>query len=193
MFDFSDQAAAGQACTPSGQPLATPLQLRRDITPRPGLPATLVECPVHSAAAPPTSGVAGVYRRQGRQLLARDVPGTQLPGTAGGAEYELIVLSNAMPGREAEYNRWYDEMHLPDVLRNPGFRSAQRFKLAASAAVGGFVLPTYAVRFTLRSNDIDATIAEVDRRLASGVTRWNDAFDLKTSVVRYYQVPATAR
>jgi hypothetical protein len=41
----------------------------------------------------------------------------------------LVVLSNPVAGREAEFNDWYSNQHLADVLKVPGFSSAQRFKL----------------------------------------------------------------
>lgn len=43
----------------------------------------------------------------------------------------LLVFSNAAPGQETEYNAWYDEVHIPDVLRLPGVVSARRFRLSA--------------------------------------------------------------
>jgi hypothetical protein len=41
----------------------------------------------------------------------------------------MIVFANAAGGRDDDFNRWYDEVHLPDVLGVPGFVSAQRFEL----------------------------------------------------------------
>jgi hypothetical protein len=41
----------------------------------------------------------------------------------------LVVLSNPVAGRESEYNEWYSNQHVHDVLRAPGFLSAQRFAL----------------------------------------------------------------
>jgi hypothetical protein len=46
----------------------------------------------------------------------------------------LVVVSNPTPGHEDEYNRWYSEQHLADVLRVPGFVAAQRFKLTMDSA-----------------------------------------------------------
>ena len=43
--------------------------------------------------------------------------------------YKLVVFSEPTEGQEAEYNRWYNEVHLPEVVSVPGFVSAQRFKL----------------------------------------------------------------
>lgn len=39
----------------------------------------------------------------------------------------LIVTAEVDPEVEAEWNRWYDEVHLPDALRCPGVLSGRRF------------------------------------------------------------------
>ena len=41
----------------------------------------------------------------------------------------LLVFTNADDGRDAEFNRWYDEIHLKEVLETPGFIAAERFEL----------------------------------------------------------------
>lgn len=46
--------------------------------------------------------------------------------------YKFVVLSNPVPGKEEEYNQWYSDQHLPDVVRCPGFLNGQRFSLAGS-------------------------------------------------------------
>lgn len=38
-----------------------------------------------------------------------------------------VVQTNPEPGREREFNAWYTDQHLGDVLRVPGFVSAQRY------------------------------------------------------------------
>jgi hypothetical protein len=42
----------------------------------------------------------------------------------------LVVLSDVDPEHEEDLNRWYDEEHLPTLLKVPGVLSARRFKLA---------------------------------------------------------------
>jgi hypothetical protein len=44
----------------------------------------------------------------------------------------LLVFTNPVPGREAEFHRWYEEDHMPYVLETPGILSAQRFVLPTS-------------------------------------------------------------
>jgi hypothetical protein len=41
--------------------------------------------------------------------------------------YIYMLFSNATPGAEEEYNDWYTNTHLDDVLAVPGFVAAQRF------------------------------------------------------------------
>jgi hypothetical protein len=45
----------------------------------------------------------------------------------------LLVFSNPVDGREEEYNAWYSEHHLDEILAIDGFRLAQRFRLADDA------------------------------------------------------------
>ncbi len=41
----------------------------------------------------------------------------------------FMVKSDAVDGREDEYNTWYNEVHLPEVLQIEGFQAARRFAL----------------------------------------------------------------
>lgn len=40
----------------------------------------------------------------------------------------FIVQTECQPGQEKVFNDWYDEVHVPDVLKVPGFVRAQRFQ-----------------------------------------------------------------
>jgi hypothetical protein len=39
----------------------------------------------------------------------------------------LIVTVEVDPAVEAEWNRWYDTVHLPDALKCPGVRGGRRY------------------------------------------------------------------
>lgn len=41
----------------------------------------------------------------------------------------LVVMTNPVAGREDEFNDWYENQHIADVLALPGFVGAQRFEL----------------------------------------------------------------
>jgi hypothetical protein len=48
------------------------------------------------------------------------------------ARHLMVVLSNAKPGQEDEFNRWYSQVHVLDTINKlDGFLSAQRFEQAS--------------------------------------------------------------
>ena len=46
------------------------------------------------------------------------------------AKFIMTVRSNPVPGREAEYNEWYDRFHVPELVMTPTFVAGQRYRLA---------------------------------------------------------------
>jgi len=48
-----------------------------------------------------------------------------MPEKEGGMILEVRV--DVDPAHEEEFNRWYDEVHLPEIVDCPGFRRARRF------------------------------------------------------------------
>jgi hypothetical protein len=46
----------------------------------------------------------------------------------------LLVEASVPEELEARWNRWYDEVHLPEILACPGFRSGQRYVTEADGA-----------------------------------------------------------
>jgi len=43
---------------------------------------------------------------------------------------KLVVFANATEGSDTEFNQWYDEIHLGEVLAIPGFVGAERLELS---------------------------------------------------------------
>lgn len=67
----------------------------------------------------------------------------------------LLVMSGATAGADDEFNDWYDNVHLGDVLSVPGFVAARRF--AAIPSVHG-ELPDapYLAIYEIEADDLDA-------------------------------------
>ena len=42
-----------------------------------------------------------------------------------------VVLRKSVEGHEAEFNEWYENIHIREVLESTGWKNAQRFVLAA--------------------------------------------------------------
>ncbi len=72
----------------------------------------------------------------------------------------LVFITNCPDsGREAEFNNWYTNIHIPDILQLPGFKSAARYQIAASPeAPHGKYLAIYEIE-----GDIMKAMAEVDK------------------------------
>jgi len=69
----------------------------------------------------------------------------------------LIVTVEIDPSVEAEWNRWYDTVHLPDALRCPGVLRGRRYVTA------GEISETTNGRTEKTTKRIYTTIYELDR------------------------------
>lgn len=95
------------------------------------------------------------------------------------AKYTFVVLTNPTAGKEAEYNEWYNGTHIPDVLSVPGFVAAQRFKVSG-AQMGKADHPhSYLALYEIETDDIKASLAELQKRSGGAEMMLSDAIDLK--------------
>ena len=46
------------------------------------------------------------------------------------SKHLFVVFTNAVEGKEDEFNDWYTNTHLPDLVDVPGCEAAQRFELS---------------------------------------------------------------
>lgn len=63
----------------------------------------------------------------------------------------LVAMMDVEEDYEEEFNRWYDEEHVPERLSCPGFLSARRFKLLDSQPEGQ---PRYLAIYDLESPEV---------------------------------------
>jgi hypothetical protein len=100
------------------------------------------------------------------------------------ASYKFLVLTNATPGMEDEFERWYRERHLPDVLDVPGFVSAQRFRLAdaGSGELSGF---EFLAIYDVESDDPQAALEQLRARAGTDRMVLSPAMDPKASMTLY--------
>jgi len=102
--------------------------------------------------------------------------------------YIQTVVTAPFAGREDEFNRWYDEIHLPEVLAVPGFVAGQRFALTGLRAVDR---PRYLSVYEIETDDLTATLNALGAA-AQTMTR-SDAMDQQATIVDIYQVQAERR
>ena len=106
--------------------------------------------------------------------------------------YNLLALTNAVPGREAEFNDWYTNVHLADVLKLPGVQAAQRFCLSGIQHRAGAHPWEYMAVYEIETDDLLATLAKLpftafgpgtDKGLPQRAKPevWSDATKFKTA------------
>jgi hypothetical protein len=83
--------------------------------------------------------------------------------------YVLLVQTDPVEGREDEYNRWYDNEHLDDMLNAEGYLSCRRFKVVDSLASDAAF--RYLAIYEIESDDI----ARTAERAAAGPKRITEA------------------
>jgi len=85
--------------------------------------------------------------------------------------YKMVVLTNPLDDRHEEFNDWYDNRHLADLLDLEGMESAQRYRLKLG---DGW---TYMAIYDVETDDLDALMAEMYRRVDSKEIYMSPAFD----------------
>ena len=65
----------------------------------------------------------------------------------------LFVFTNCTdPQREDEFNKWYDSIHIPDLLELPGVTGAERYRNLRPGE-GGQFLPKYLAIYEIDSKE----------------------------------------
>lgn len=94
--------------------------------------------------------------------------------------YLFLAFTNPTEGNEAEFNRWYDEQHLDDVINIPGFVSARRFRLAERQ----FQFNTqqqehrYLAMYEIETDDIGEVMRDLESRVGTPEVVMVDAIDM---------------
>ncbi|MGY1772448.1 hypothetical protein [Blastococcus sp. SYSU D00813] len=93
------------------------------------------------------------------------------------AEGLFIAYSSAVPGREAEYEEWYEQVHVPDVRAAiPSVTAVHRYKRVD--LTGGEAAPRYIAVYELGDPDVATAAAQLGAAGAEGRLRMTDAIDM---------------
>jgi hypothetical protein len=82
----------------------------------------------------------------------------------------MVVRTRPAEGREDEFNDWYSNVHVPELLETPGFVGARRFR----SLDGDHYLAIY----ELDADDVSVPVAEWRARSAAGQSSRSDAMQL---------------
>jgi len=92
-------------------------------------------------------------------------------------KHVLLVFTDPVEGRDDEYNQWYNDVHLGEVLQTPGFVRAQRFKVADT--MPGVTDHEYVAIYELETDDPGAAMKALSG--SAGQMTMTDAIDLKAA------------
>ena len=59
--------------------------------------------------------------------------------------FMLAAFARPIPGREQEFGDWYENQHIPDIMRIDGFKSARRYECVDPPTRAGSFLTVYEV------------------------------------------------
>jgi hypothetical protein len=96
---------------------------------------------------------------------------------------KMLVFSNAVEGREDEFNKWYDEVHLKDVVSVGPFKSAKRFGVSQGSG-----LPEHSHRYlAIYEFDGESKDAFAALRAARGGFQMSDAIVPNNSLMIFLE------
>ena len=102
------------------------------------------------------------------------------------AKHVYVVMSNPTDGREDDYNEWYTNRHLDDVLKLPGFMSAQRFRLSSTTPPQS-APHRYLAVYEIETDDIDKANMTLRDAARSGELPLSDALDVRNLHAWFYE------
>jgi len=92
------------------------------------------------------------------------------------AKHLFMAFTAPRPGREDEFNTWYDSDHLDDVLRVEGIVAAQRFRIAPKFDTPD-MLPGYLAIYEVDVDDHPDALEKLSERAGTALMKISDALD----------------
>jgi hypothetical protein len=105
-----------------------------------------------------------------------------------GASTLYLVFSNPVDGMEQEFNEWYDNVHLREVLATPGMVSAQRYTVRETEMdrlLGTEPKHRYCVVYEM-NDDPDIVMGKIQAAVEAGEIHMHEALDLSTFTMSYW-------
>ncbi|MFT3968563.1 MAG: hypothetical protein QM690_22070 [Sphingobium sp.] len=90
-------------------------------------------------------------------------------------KFKMVALTNPVQGREDDFNDWYQNVHLPEVLSYKGMVSAQRYRVAVPLQAP--VSYDYLCVYDIDTDDIGGILQRLGADSAAGRNTMSDAAD----------------
>jgi hypothetical protein len=103
------------------------------------------------------------------------------------SRYLMMVMTDPKPGRDDEYNHWYDEQHLDDLCAINGILSAVRYEIA-NTSEPQYPTHRWLALYEVETDDIDKLRENIHAKAESGAIFVSDAVDRdRVSVLMWKQ------
>ncbi|HSW59044.1 MAG TPA: EthD family reductase [Dehalococcoidales bacterium] len=98
----------------------------------------------------------------------------------------LIIANQPDPARETEYNRWYNERHIPMMFAFKGMKKAARYRLAGESPGCSQYLAVYEfdssedLKAFFQSPEFSAAVKDFDEKWKDGgfERKWGASYEL---------------
>lgn len=101
-------------------------------------------------------------------------------------KYKLLVMTFPVAGKEDEFNDWYTNTHLDQVVALPGFVSAQRFSLTQNMVEGSTSFP-YCAIYDIETDNYEAAMGELVGQAGDGNMLMSDSLDVESANVWLFE------
>jgi hypothetical protein len=90
------------------------------------------------------------------------------------ARHVFLGLTSPVDDQEHEYNEWYNETHIPEILSVPGIISARRFKTKVVHAPGAPAWK-YICIFEVETDDLGSTLKALGEATSSPISALDES------------------
>jgi hypothetical protein len=126
-----------------------------------------------------TATVAGVASPRVLAQWSIGAPGKR-EALSGRHRYVFLVFANPIPGKEAEFNDWYTNTHMGDLVQLQGWMGAQRFRIVTSVSPRPSETGYghgYLIVWDLEDTEANAALSRMTAAIAGGKSRRGAGFD----------------
>jgi hypothetical protein len=100
--------------------------------------------------------------------------------------YKMLVMTSPVEGREQEFNDWYQNIHLGQVVAVEGIKSAQRFRVCRTYKEAP--AHRYLAIYDIETDNVDEPVAGIVAKMGTNDMIISDAMDPNTITVMYEEI-----
>ena len=106
--------------------------------------------------------------------------------------YTLVVCTNPAEGREDDYNEWYDNQHLGDVIAAAGFDRAERLRLT-DIGTPSVTQHRYLALYQVETDDPESVFKGLIAAAGTDAMPMSDAIDLSSASMGLFETISQRR